>query len=87
MTFLKTYCLGLILLFVGVFANAQTQESIKVEVTYAEKIGITAPLRSLAPLASTSEERRKQAKLTKKFIPNFLRSCLLYTSPSPRDRG
>jgi len=72
MTFLKIYCLGLILLFIGVFANAQTLESIKVEVTYAEKIGITAPLRSLAPLASTSEERRKQAKLTKKFIPNFM---------------
>ena len=29
----------------------------------------------------------KLDKLPKFFITNYIKSCLLYTSPSPRDRG
>lgn len=72
MPFLKMFCIGIILVFCRISIDAQNPVSVSVEVTYAEKIGVTAPLRSLAPMASTSEERRKQAKLTKKFIPNFM---------------
>ncbi len=72
MLILKKLCFGVILSFFILSINAQTSTNTTVEVTYAKKIGITAPLRFLAPMASTSEERRKQAKLTKKFIPNFM---------------
>ncbi len=72
MSILKMLCIGII---AGPFLcslHAQEPAVQPVAVTYAKKIGITAPLRDLAPIASTSEERRKQAKLSKKFIPNFL---------------
>ncbi len=72
MPILKTFCIGIILFSFLYSLNAQNIAAPSVEVTYARKIGITAPLRHLAPVASTSEERRKQAKLSKQFIPNFL---------------
>jgi len=72
MPILKTFCIWMILCSFLFSLHAQDSTANSVEVTYAQKIGITAPLRYLAPMSSTSEERRKQAKLTKHFIPNFL---------------
>lgn len=72
MTILKMFCIGIILSFFPLTMDSQIPTTISVEVTYAKKVGTTAQLRSLAPMASTSEERRKQAKLSKKFIPNFM---------------
>ena len=72
MPILKTFCIGTILFAFISSLDAQNPAAPSVEVTYAKKIGITAPLRYLAPVASTSEERRKQAKLSRQFIPNFL---------------
>jgi len=46
--------------------------SVPTSTTFAEKVGTTAPLRDLAPLNATSEERRKQAKRSKKSVPNFM---------------
>lgn len=61
------------LLIMGVCSAgySQTSMSVPVSVTFAEKVGVTAPLRHLAPLNATSEERRKQAKQSKKTVPNF----------------
>jgi len=72
MIILRMLCIGTILFFSLLKINAQNLPNVSVEVTYAKKIGTTVPLRFLAPMSSTSEERRKQAKLTKKFIPNFM---------------
>ncbi len=72
MSILKKFCIGCMLFSFVLTMEAQNSIASPVEITYAKKIGITTPLRSLAPMASTSEERRKQAKLTKKFIPNFM---------------
>jgi len=72
MSILKMFCTGIIFFFLGISVNAQISVPPNVAVTYAEKIGVTAPLRDLARMASTPEERRKQAKKTRKFIPNFM---------------
>ncbi len=44
----------------------------KVQVTYAEYLGTTPPLRHLLPIPATTPEKRRQAKLSKKAPKNFI---------------
>ena len=66
------------LLFVFSISFGQRATSIKsapqkpqVDVTYAEFLGKTPPLRDLVPLSPTSQERREMGELRKKVVPNF----------------
>lgn len=67
----------LTLTFLLVFSilNSQTVttvlEDVKIEVTYAKKLGTTPELRHLVPQPAISLEKRAEVKKNKKQIPNF----------------
>ncbi|RMG79164.1 MAG: T9SS C-terminal target domain-containing protein [Bacteroidetes bacterium] len=52
-------------------SGAPVFENVEVEVTYAQKLGTTPPLRNLVPQPMISPEKRVEVKKNKKIVPNF----------------
>ncbi len=83
----------------GLFAQSSSRQiEVEVQVTYAEYLGTTPPLRHLLPLPATTPEKKRQAKLSKKAPKNFIgrgrntvaRPDLAHQGPDPvlqADRG
>ncbi|MCI5083138.1 MAG: T9SS type A sorting domain-containing protein [Saprospiraceae bacterium] len=70
---MKNNILLLVFLCTTFLVSAQQSQSVQatVEVTYAEKIGTTPPVRSLVNLKGATPEKRKTAKDKRREIPNF----------------
>jgi hypothetical protein len=72
---LNTLLLVLLLCFCSSSLLAQntstTYENVDVQVTYAQRIGKTLPIRHLVPMNMADPEKRKRVKLNKKAPANF----------------
>jgi type IX secretion system substrate protein/SprB-like repeat protein len=68
--------------------NVTQSEDYEVQVTYAEYLGKTAPLRNLVPMAPASLEKRAKNKANRKEVKNFVgRGKYVSTNPDALPQG
>jgi len=90
---LKYLLSNALLILVFVLPNWSTAQNVQtipvqVEVTQAELIGVTPPIRTLVPMPSMSAEKRKRAKQRRKAPNNFAgRGKYVSTVENPQPQG
>ena len=83
----KKIQLGIVLGGGNIFRGRDLKD-IKIDRVSADYIGMLSTIMNGIALSNFLREKGHSNKLFSSFaIGNFVQACLLYTSPSPRDRG